>query len=436
MRRSRRPSRPARNARNAGRESSSSAPVGTGPSSRARESPTASTAPTSARTERRKRDRRFWTNRAPSAASRWSSVAGDTDSSSPAPTTRAARVRRVSPAARRAVRARRPRSSLPGFWVYSRRRLAKARRVSTPGANPLSWQGQNPAEEEQGGKSHVAQVTLKQLLEAGVHFGHQPSRWNPKMKTYIFTARNGIHIIDLQKTVRLLDDAWEFTRSVAASGRPVLFVGTKKQAQETIQTEAARCGMYFVNRRWMGGMLTNFSTVKKRIERLQELRKMQQEGQFEQMAKKEAKRLQDELDRLMFHFDGIADMKRLPGALYVVDPRKEHIAVTEANRLKIPVVAITDSNCDPDLITYVIPGNDDAIRAVKLLTGKIADACQEGRQEAAARGEILPEVEEREFLETPRYEEIEEYLEDEEDYLPTVSEEEFIGRGVNDEEAR
>ncbi|TMC93329.1 MAG: 30S ribosomal protein S2 [Chloroflexi bacterium] len=194
----------------------------------------------------------------------------------------------------------------------------------------------------------MAQVTLKQLLEAGVHFGHQTSRWNPKMRTYIFTARNGIHIIDLQKTVRLLDDAWDFTRGVAASGRPVLFVGTKKQAQETIQTEAARCGMYFVNRRWMGGMLTNFSTVKKRIERLQELRKMQQEGQFESMSKKEAKKLTDELDRLMFHFDGIADMKRLPGAMYVVDPRKEHIAVTEANRLKIPVVAITDSNCDPD----------------------------------------------------------------------------------------
>src|SRR3977135_3007464 len=257
------------------------------------------------------------------------------------------------------------------------------------------------------------------------------------MRAYIFTARNGIHIIDLQKTVRLLDEAWDFTRSVAASGRPVLFVGTKKEAPGSHPAkDAPRPGMYFVNRRWMGGMLTNFSTVKKRIERLQELRKMQQEGQFEQMSKKEAKRLTDELDRLMFHFDGIADMKRLPGAIYVVDPRKEHIAVTEANRLKIPVVAITDSNCDPDLITYVIPGNDDAIRAVKLLTGKIADACQEGRQEAQARGEILPEVEEREFLETPRYEEIEEYLEDEEDYLPTVSEEEFIGRTVDDEEAR
>src|SRR3982074_2953783 len=254
-------------------------------------------------------------------------------------------------------------------------------------------QGQYRAEVEQGGNRNVAQVTLKQLLEAGVHFGHQTSRWNPKMRTYIFTARNGIHIIDLQKTVRLLDEAWDFVRNVAASGRPVLFVGTKKQAQETIQTEAARCGMYFVNRRWMGGMLTNFSTVKKRIERLQELRKMQQEGQFEQLSKK------------------------------------------EATRLTIPVVAITDSNCDPDLITYVIPGNDDAIRAVKLLTGKIADACQDGRQEAQARGEILPEVEDREFLETPRYEEIEEYLEDEEDYLPTVSEEEFV-RTADDEEAR
>ncbi len=279
-------------------------------------------------------------------------------------------------------------------------------------------------------------VTLRQLLEAGVHFGHQTSRWNPRMRPYIFTARNGIHIIDLEQTQKQLDVACEYLRDIVGSGQKVLFVGTKKQAQETIQTEAARCGMYFVNRRWMGGMLTNFSTVKKRIERLQELRKMQQEGAFETMSKKEAKRLTDELDRLMFHFDGIADMKRLPGALYVVDPRKEHIAVTEANRLKIPVVAITDSNCDPDLITYVIPGNDDAIRAVKLLTSKIADACQEGRQEAQARGEILPEVEEREFLETPRYEEIEEYLEDEDDFLPTVSEEEFSGRTADEEEAR
>ncbi|HLQ60258.1 MAG TPA: 30S ribosomal protein S2, partial [Candidatus Acidoferrales bacterium] len=213
----------------------------------------------------------------------------------------------------------------------------------------------------------------------------------------------------------------------------VLFVGTKKQAQETIQTEAVRCGMYFVNRRWMGGMLTNFQTVRKRIDRLQDLRKMQQAGQFETMTKKDAKKLQDELDRLMFHFDGIADMRRLPGAMYVVDPRKENIAVTEANRLKIPVVAVTDSNCDPDQIQYVVPGNDDAIRAVKLITAKVADACLEGRQQAEARGELLPPVEEREFLETPRYELIEEYLEDEEDYLPQVSEDEFLGRGEEEE---
>jgi small subunit ribosomal protein S2 len=282
----------------------------------------------------------------------------------------------------------------------------------------------------------MPQVTLKQLLEAGVHFGHQTSRWNPRMRPYIFTARNGIHIIDLQKTVRLLDDALGFVRDVAATGRPVLFVGTKKQAQETIQTEAARSGMFFVNRRWMGGMLTNFQTVKKRIERLQELRKLRDAGYFEQLPKKEAKKLQDELDRLMYHFDGIADMRRLPGAVYVVDPRKEHIAVTEANRLKIPVVAITDTNCDPDQIQHVIPGNDDAIRAVKLLTTKVADACLEGRQQALERGEQLPQLEEREFLETPRYDLMEEYMDDEEDYLPGVTEEDFLGRDANDEAAR
>ncbi|HEX6489731.1 MAG TPA: 30S ribosomal protein S2 [Candidatus Dormibacteraeota bacterium] len=278
----------------------------------------------------------------------------------------------------------------------------------------------------------MAQASLKQLLEAGVHFGHQTSRWNPKMRPFIFTARNGIHIIDLQKTVRLLDDAFAYVREIASTGRPVLFVGTKKQAQETIQVEAARCGMFFVNRRWMGGMLTNFTTVKKRVDRLRELRRMQQAGQFEAMPKKEAKKLQDELDRLMFHFDGIADMKRLPGAVFVVDPRKEHIAVTEANRLRIPVVAITDSNCDPDQIQYVIPGNDDAIRAVKLITSKVADACLEGRQIAAERGELIATPEEREFLEPTRYEDIpEEYLD--EDYLPMVSEDEFIGRDEEEE---
>ncbi len=278
----------------------------------------------------------------------------------------------------------------------------------------------------------MPQVTLKQLLEAGVHFGHQTSRWNPKMRPYIFTARNGIHIIDLQRTVRLLDEALEFVKNVAAAGRPVLFVGTKKQAQETIQTEAARCGMFFVNRRWMGGMLTNFATVQKRIKRLAELRAMQREGRFEGMSKKEAKKLQDELDHLMYHFDGIADMNRLPGAVYVVDPRKEHIAVTEANRLRIPVVAITDSNCDPDLIQYVIPGNDDAIRAIKLITGKIADACAEGRQIAAERGEAIA-VEEREFFETPTYEKLYDEYDEDEEYLPTVLEEEFSRRGDYEE---
>jgi small subunit ribosomal protein S2 len=276
---------------------------------------------------------------------------------------------------------------------------------------------------------------MRQLLESGVHFGHQTRRWNPKMKRFILTERNGIYIIDLQQSLAYIDRSYAFIKETVAKGGVILFVGTKKQAQETIQTEAARCGMFFVNRRWMGGMLTNFQTVKKRIDRLQELRKLQQAGHFETLPKKEAKKLTDELDRLMYHFDGIADMRRLPGAVYVVDPRKEHIAVTEANRLNIPVVAITDSNCDPDLIQYVIPGNDDAIRAVKLLTGKMADACLDGRQVAMERGEQLPSMEEREFLETPRYDLIEEYLEDEEDYLPDISEDEFLGR-PDDEEVR
>ncbi|MGH7777117.1 MAG: 30S ribosomal protein S2, partial [Candidatus Dormibacterales bacterium] len=244
-----------------------------------------------------------------------------------------------------------------------------------------------------------------------------------------------IHIIDLQKTVRLLDAAYDFVRGVATSGRPILFVGTKKQAQETIQTEAARSGMFFVNRRWMGGMLTNFSTIQKRIKRMEELRKLNSDGYFETLPKKEAKRLTDELDRLMFHFDGIAGMRRLPGTVYVVDPRKEHIAVAECNRLKIPLVAITDSNCDPDLIQYVIPGNDDAIRAVKLLTNKMADACVEGREEAERAGVLQPAVEEREFLETPPYELGEGFLEEEE-YLPTVSEDEFLQADDHEEVKR
>ena len=222
-------------------------------------------------------------------------------------------------------------------------------------------------------------VTLKQLLEAGVHFGHQTSRWNPKMKRYIFTARNGIHIIDLQQTVRLLDDACVWVKEVVGTGRMVLFVGTKKQAQESIELEARRSGMPYVNHRWMGGMLTNFSVMRRQIERLNSLRAIKNNGGFTG-SKKAVTQLEEELQRLERFFGGMADMKKLPGAVYVVDPRKEHIAVTEARKLGIPIVAIVDSNCDPDEIDKVIPGNDDAIRAVKLITSKVADAALEARQ--------------------------------------------------------
>ena len=227
-------------------------------------------------------------------------------------------------------------------------------------------------------------VTLKQLLEAGVHFGHQTSRWNPKMRAYIFTARNGIHIIDLAQTVKLLEDTAQWVGDTVREGGSVLFVGTKKQAQGIIEEEAKRSRQFFVNRRWMGGMLTNFTVIQQRFRRMEELQELRDTGGFDHMPKKDAAALEDELDRLERNFGGMAEMKRLPGALYVVDPRKEHIAVTEANRLKIPVVAITDSNCDPDLITYVIPGNDDAIRAVRLITARIADAAIEGRAARAA----------------------------------------------------
>jgi small subunit ribosomal protein S2 len=222
-------------------------------------------------------------------------------------------------------------------------------------------------------------VTLKQLLEAGVHFGHQTSRWNPKMKRYIFTARNGIHIIDLQQTVKLLDDASTWVKDVVGSGRLVLFIGTKKQAQESIELEARRSGMPYVNHRWMGGMLTNFTVMRRQIERLNSLRAIRNNGGFTG-SKKAITELEEEYQRLERFFGGMAEMKRLPGAVYVVDPRKEHIAVTEARKLNIPIVAITDSNCDPDEIDHVIPGNDDAIRAVKLITSKIADAALEARQ--------------------------------------------------------
>ena len=225
----------------------------------------------------------------------------------------------------------------------------------------------------------MALVTLKQLLEAGVHFGHQTSRWNPKMKRYIFTARNGIHIIDLQQTVKLLDEACNWVKDVVGGGRMVLFVGTKKQAQESIELEARRSGMPYVNHRWMGGMLTNFTVMRRQIDRLNSLRAIRNNGGFTG-SKKAITQLEEEYQRLERFFGGMAEMKRLPGAVYVVDPRKEHIAVTEARKLAIPIVAITDSNCDPDEIDHVIPGNDDAIRAVKLITSKIADAALEARQ--------------------------------------------------------
>jgi small subunit ribosomal protein S2 len=223
-------------------------------------------------------------------------------------------------------------------------------------------------------------VTMKQLLEAGVHFGHQTRRWNPKMRPYIFTERNGIYIIDLQKTLRMVDDAYRFVRDVVFQGGTVLFVGTKKQAQETIAEEAARCEMPYVNQRWLGGMLTNFSTMRTRIRRLQGLREMEASDIFERLPKKEVARLLHEKERLEKFLGGIQTMHELPSAVYVVDPRKEHIAVTEARRLGIPIVGIVDTNCDPDEIDYIIPGNDDAIRAVKLITGRMADAVLEGKQ--------------------------------------------------------
>ena len=226
----------------------------------------------------------------------------------------------------------------------------------------------------------MAVISMKQLLEAGVHFGHQTRRWNPKMAPYIFTERNGIYIIDLQKTVRKVDEAYMFVREVAQSGKSILFVGTKKQAQESIETEAKRCNQFYVNNRWLGGMLTNFRTIKTRIARLNEIDNMEQRGDFEVLPKKEVIQLQAEREKLVKNLGGIRNMRELPGALFVVDPRKEHIAVTEARRLGIPIVAIVDTNCDPDEIDYVIPGNDDAIRAVKLIAGKLADAVLEGRQ--------------------------------------------------------
>ena len=228
----------------------------------------------------------------------------------------------------------------------------------------------------------MAVVSLKQLLEAGVHFGHQTRRWNPKMAEYIFTERNGIYIIDLQKTVKKLDEAYMFVRDLAASGENVLFVGTKKQAAESVKEEAERAGAYYVNARWLGGMMTNFKTIRRRIDRLAQLRKMEEDGTFDRLPKKEVIKLQLEIEKLEKFLGGIKDMNKLPGALFIVDPRKERIAVAEAHKLGIPIVAIVDTNCDPDEIDYVIPGNDDAIRAVRLISGAMADAIIEGRQGA------------------------------------------------------
>ena len=234
----------------------------------------------------------------------------------------------------------------------------------------------------------MAVVSMKQLLEAGVHFGHQTRRWNPKMATYIYTERNGIYIVDLQKTVKKLEEAYNFVKDVAASGKTVLFVGTKKQAQEAIKEEATRCSMFYVNSRWLGGMLTNFKTMRGRVDRMNQLKKMEEDGTFDMLPMKEVIKLMHEQEKLEKYLGGVKDMKQLPGAVFVVDPRKEHNAIAEARKLKIPVVAIVDTNCDPDEIDYVIPGNDDAIRAIRLISGVMANAVTEGKQ-----GEEVEEVE-------------------------------------------
>ena len=226
----------------------------------------------------------------------------------------------------------------------------------------------------------MAVVSMKQLLEAGVHFGHQTRRWNPKMAPYIFTERNGIYIIDLQKTVKKLEEAYTYVRDIAAEGKDILFVGTKKQAQDSIREEAVNCGMPYVNARWLGGMMTNFRTIRRRIDRLNQLRKMEEDGTFDLLPKKEVIKLRLEIEKLEKFLGGIQNMKKLPGAMFIVDPRKEKIAVSEAKKLGIPIIAIVDTNCDPDEVDCVIPGNDDAIRAVKLIAQTMAAAVTEGRQ--------------------------------------------------------
>ena len=240
----------------------------------------------------------------------------------------------------------------------------------------------------------MAVVSMKQLLEAGVHFGHQTRRWNPKMARFIFTERNGIYIIDLQKTVKKVEEAYAFIRDVAAKGEPVLFVGTKKQAQNSVKEEATRCNQFYVNERWLGGMLTNFRTMRTRIDRLAQLRKMEEDGTFAMLPKKEVIKHQAEIEKLEKYLGGVKEMKKLPAALFIVDPRKERNAIAEARKLNIPIVAIVDTNCDPDEIDYVIPGNDDAIRAIRLIAAAMANAVIEGRQgEDTAAEEAAPAAE-------------------------------------------
>ncbi|MCE5323666.1 30S ribosomal protein S2 [bacterium] len=266
----------------------------------------------------------------------------------------------------------------------------------------------------------MASISMKELLEAGVHFGHRTHRWNPKMKRYIYGGRNGIYIIDLHQTLKLFEDARKFIQDVAAEGKTILFVGTKKQAQEAVETAAKQCGMYYVNQRWLGGMLTNYRTIQTRIARLRELEKMEADGIFEQLTKKEAAKLREQRDKLERFLGGIKDMPQLPGAIYIVDLKKERIALLEARKLDIPVVAIVDTNCDPDEVDYVIPGNDDAIRAIKLISSKLAEAIVE----------VKPAAEEAEEVEEAAAEaegEGEETSEEGEEEKPEAEEEVFIG---------
>ena len=276
----------------------------------------------------------------------------------------------------------------------------------------FAWKDEKPK-----GEKRMSVISMKQLLEAGVHFGHQTRRWNPKMAPYIFTERNGIYIIDLQKTVKKIDEAYAFMKEVAESGQPVLFVGTKKQAQAAIEDEAKRCDMFFVNQRWLGGMLTNYKTISQRIKRIYDIEEMEADGTFDKLSKKEVLKLRAEYEKLDKNLGGIKEMKGMPGAIFVVDPKKEKIAVAEAKTLGIPVVGIVDTNCDPDDVDYIIPANDDAIRAVKLIASCMADAIIEAKQgESFDESEPAAEAEEavEEAVEAPAEEAAEEDVKEEE----------------------